>query len=368
MLDAARTLRPRGLSRRIGRAVVGLAALWGATAAAGASQDAPPLSEIAEASRVELGSAGVLYLYTAYLRTRVLPNRDDVVSALVVIHGYPRDANRTLDAGASAARRAGHASDTVVVAPLFQVAAPADKRCRYSGNPAAQLGDVLWSCASWLDGGLATGGGTTSFQALDKVVAGLRERWPRLRTITVAGFSAGAQFVQRYVGFARPPAGVHLRYVVSDPGTWLYFDQHRPAPQGGWTDCDSASCRFAWRLVGASADCPRPNQWKYGTDGLPAVLGSSAREARARYAAADLAYLEGELDQGDGPGTYYGLLDKSCAAELQGPDRLRRGLAYAAYDGRFLSAGRPLTIVGGCAHDVTCVFPSKDARRALFPR
>ncbi len=351
--------------RRASRAVLALAALSAAmmaTPGGGArAGDLPALSQMADGSTVDLGTSGVLHIYTARLPSGGLPRRDAVVSALIAIHGFPRDANRTLGAAALAAKRAGRESDTIAVAPLFQVSAAG--RCEFPGNPGAQPGDAVWTCDSWLDGGAAEGAGPTSFGAMDLLVADLARRWPHLRTITVAGFSAGAQFVQRYIGCARPAGG--QRYVVSDPGTWLYCEPERPVPRAGaWGRCRDAACDFTWR--GAGTACSQANRWKYGTEGLPAVLGSSADAARARYAAADITYLEGALDAGRRPDTYYGLLDKSCAAELQGPDRLHRGLAYAAYDRRFLSADHTLAIVPGCAHEVTCVFPSPTARAALF--
>ena len=171
--------------------------------------DAPQISTIAEASSVELDSSGVLEIYTARLASGEVPDSREVESALVVIHGYPRDANRTLEAGARAAKQAGRASDTVIVAPLFN--------------------------------------------------------------------------------------------------------------------------------------------------------------ARARYSKADVAYLEGELDTGEHQNAFFKILDRSCAANLQGPYRLQRGLAYAAYDKRFLVSNHALAIVPGCAHDVTCIFVSKTARPVLFP-
>jgi hypothetical protein len=262
----------------------------------------------------------------------------------------------------------------VVLAPLFQVAGSAARRCQFPGNPPAQSGDALWTCSSWINGGAAEGGGPSSFAALDALIAHVTQSWPRVRTITLAGFSAGAQFVQHYAGFARAPAGIRLRFVVADPGTWLYFDPQRPLPlldgqPADWTRCNDASCEFGWRLLdrAATTACPQANRWKYGTEALPPVLGSSANEARARYAAADASYLEGALDAGDRKGSFVGILDKSCAAELQGPFRLQRGLAYAAYAKRFLGANHPFAIVPGCAHDVTCVFPAETARGFLFP-
>lgn len=270
-------------------------------------------------------------------------------NVLIALHGHPRDADRTFDAALAAVRGGGALASTLVVAPVFQVDAARAARCRTPGVPAAAAGDALWTCASWMEGGRADSG-LTSFAALDALVVELARQWPSLRTVTIAGFSAGAQMVQHYIGFAAAaPAGVRVRHVVSDPGTWLYFDAFRPVPP-------------------ASGSCPDLDRWKYGTDGLPASLGREASVARRRYAAAEVHYMEGALDSGDAPGTYYRILDKSCAAMAQGADRLQRGLAYAAYDRAMLApaAQRQVTVVPGCAHDVACVFPSSAARSVLL--
>ncbi|AVT12829.1 hypothetical protein [Paracidovorax avenae] len=280
--------------------------------------------------------------------------------ALVAVHGHPRDAGKTFGAALQAVRDAGALRDTLVVAPVFQVAAGQAGRCSSPGVPPAQAGDLLWTCSSWIEGGpSANGARITSFAAMDALVAELVRRWPGLRTVTVAGFSAGGQMVQHYIGFANAAlagasssaATVALRYVVADPGTWLYFDAWRPHPP-------------------ADGTCPGVNRWKYGTDDLPAGLGRIAAQARERYAAADVHYLEGALDSSDARGTYYGILDKSCAAMAQGPYRLQRGLAYAEYEWTLLAPGRrrEVVVVPGCAHDVACVFPSEAARAVLLGR
>lgn len=291
---------------------------------------------------LDVPQAGGKLNYYASMAVGATPTR-----ALIAMHGHPRDANRTFDASLKAVRNAGALDNTLVVAPVFQVAAADAGKCHAPGTPDAQAGDLLWTCASWLEGGAsANGSGVSSFAAMDALVAEISARWPSLRGITVAGFSAGGQMVQHYIGFARPPVdGPALRYVVADPGTWLYFD---PRP-------------------GADA-CTGIDRWKYGTEGLPQNLGRNAAEARTAYVAADVRYLEGALDSTGGPGTAYRVLDKSCAAMAQGPYRLQRGQAFFEYDRTVLAPGRlrTLTIVPGCAHDVACVFPSDTARAALL--
>lgn len=323
--------------------------------------------------------AGSLHYYAS-----LSPGATQPQNALIVIHGHPRDANVSFLAGISTARKAGRLGDTLIVAPLFQVASDAARHCNTPGLPAAQPEDALWSCESWLDGGVSAGSqGISSFAALDALVGELKKQWPSLTTITFAGFSAGAQMLQRQIGFAaEAPAGMRLRYVVADPGTWLYFDPERPLVElngqaASSTDCgapaafpESCSIRFVKPgfALPAGENCAASNNWKYGTDHLPSHLQRSASEARAHYAAADIQYLEGELDSSDRKGSFYPILDKSCAAQLQGPYRLQRGVAYAAYDRQFLATdGRhSMTIVPACGHNVDCVLGAAEARNILF--
>jgi hypothetical protein len=270
-----------------------------------------------------------------------------VKNILIVIHGYPRDADRTYDAAATAASHAGRTADTLIVAPIFQVPMPEAAKCQFHGVPAAMANDALWHCDDWSNGSRASNGPVSSFGAMNDLQVALLKRYPTAHTITIAGFSAGGQYVQHYIGFASPPAGIKLRYVVSDPSAFVYFDPWRPRP--------------------GTAQCPGYDNWKFGTQALPADLGRSAPAARATYIKADIAYLEGALDTGSGPGTSYRLLEKSCGAKLQGLFRLQRGQAYAAYDARFLAHGaHPLTVVPGCAHAVNCVFTAPGAAAPLF--
>ena len=130
----------------------------------------PVLRDIADAYALSLeGQAGTLNYFVA--RRPSAPADDAATSALVALHGHPRDANKTLAAGELAARQAGRAADTLVVAPLFQVASPADERCHSAGVPAAQAGDALWTCSSWMAGGAAKGSSVSSFAALDQLLA-----------------------------------------------------------------------------------------------------------------------------------------------------------------------------------------------------
>lgn len=294
--------------------------------------------------------AGALHYYAS----RPVGERS-VQAALVVLHGHPRDASRSFAAGLQAARMAGRLADTLVVAPLYQVEDA--RHCSSPGEPSAQPGDARWTCGSWLAGEPSLGAHPISaFAALDALVIELVRQYPGLRNVTLAGFSAGAQMLQHSVAFAaEPPVGVGLRYVIADPGSWLYFDPVRPVAQGSG---------FVMELPAQA--CAGYNAWKYGTDALPAWLPADTGQARARYAAARVDYLEGGLDNSAGQGAFYPVLDKSCAAMLQGPFRLQRGLGFLAYERAVLKVQRRMLVVPGCGHRVECVLPSAEGRSLLF--
>ncbi|EIK95704.1 hypothetical protein PMM47T1_15001 [Pseudomonas sp. M47T1] len=258
------------------------------------------------------------------------PANTQARSALIVLHGFHHDARRTFDVGT------GLSPNGLVIAPLFQ---SRGSKCQAEDEPVPQAVELQWSCGGWAQGDPALNApSVTSFQAMDALIAEVHRQWPSVNTITVAGFSAGAQLVQHYIGFAAPQPG--LRFVVADPGSWLYFNSARPYPVG---------------------DCPALEQWKYGTRQLPSWLAHDGQAAAKQYAAAEVHYLAGTLDTGSGKGTAYKVLDRSCAAMAQGPFRLERAQAYAQ------AQGAPLIEAPGCGHDVACVFNAPAARAVLVP-
>ena len=302
-----------------------------------------------------------------------------ITRAVIAMHGHPRDANKTFNATLAAVKGGRALSNTLVVAPIYQVPTGQAKKCSTAGVPAATNSDLAWTCDTWLEGGVSNEGrGLSSFAVMDALVAQLQKDFPNLNTITIAGFSAGAQMVQHYIGFSSDVAStkLKLRFVVSDPGSWLYFDNVRAKPYLGdspvaWENCKGGAeglgdCEI--KFGQPAPGCAAANSWKYGLENLPSYLIRNSEQARARYASADVHYLEGALDSSKAKGTYYGILDKSCAAQAQGPYRLQRGVVFAAYSRAFLNPklNTRVTIVPNCAHDVACVFPSKQAQSVLL--
>ena len=80
----------------------------------------------------------------------------------------------------------------------------------------------------WRGGGDAAGVKLSSFEVVDAILLALgdKQRYPALKRVLVTGFSAGGQFVGRYVavgkGFVRE--GVEVRYAAMAPSTELRLD------------------------------------------------------------------------------------------------------------------------------------------------
>lgn len=310
---------------------------------------------------VELGRPGHRYKMPVYANRDL--TKDDlrgIKQVLIVIHGVKRDADQYFEtAEALVAADPARARDTLVLAP------------RFSGSiDSGFAGMAAWRKASWEDGqdSIQAAGRpapVASFQVLDDLLRSLndRKRLPSLTGLVLAGHSAGAQLVHRYAVLnnldgALRRDGLTLRYVIANPSSYLYLTNERPRADGkGYAPYERGIC-------------PTYNQYKYGTDKLPAY----ARETDdatlfVRYAARDVVYLLGGADNNP----EHRLLDKACGAEAQGATRLARGTGYVQYE-HVLAArgGKPVTLrhtafeVGGVGHDGKRMFGSICGVRALL--
>src|SRR5579885_1021502 len=140
-------------------------------------------------------------------RTHPMETRNEhVTRAFIFVHGILRDADNHFRTGVAAAFLASRLDDTIVVAPRFGSNSGAP------GNGAGDCRDKLapdeanWICENqrpdtWRSGGAAIGNDKlSSFDFIDEILRRLarKEFFPNLKTIIVAGHSAGGQFVMRY--------------------------------------------------------------------------------------------------------------------------------------------------------------------------
>lgn len=313
-----------------------------------------PVKVVADATLAVKGAggAGTFRLYVSRDWSKPDPS---VTRAEIVIHGRLRNADVYERSGETALAAAGPdaAARTILVTPQFLADPDA---------PAHDLPpDTLrWTVEGWMGGEPATAPApVSSFEALDAILARLSNKtlFPNLAAIVFAGHSGGGQVVQRYAAAFKADArlaqaGVHVRFVVANPSSYVYFSAERPSADGGFAPADAASC-------------PNVDRWKYGLPGRPPYAADrDAAALEAGYVGRDVVMLLGDKDVNpDHPA-----LDKSCAAEAQGPYRLLRGHNYF----RYLAARHPagsrhvLHEVPGVGHDGDAMLTSPCGLAALF--
>ena len=150
----------------------------------------------------------------------------------------------------------------------------------------------------WRGGGDANGYELSSYEIIDMLLAKFSDKkaFPNLKRVALVGFSAGGQFVGRYVAVGKGEVALHLElvYVAMAPSTYLITD---------------------------------PNEiWHYGLKGRPRYsrnlsdeqIMENLRSRRCLHACGDADVLEKSLD-------------KTPAAMKQGENRYLRFLNFQAH-------------------------------------
>ena len=294
---------------------------------------------------------GILPLYVSRDWSKPQP---DITRALLVFHGRLRNADVYNASGQQAVATAGdEGKHTILITPQFLDQMDID---------AFHLkNDVLrWTQEGWMGGEDALAPAPiSSFSAIDAILDRLSNRtlFPNLKEVVLAGHSAGGQVMQRYAVVGRGDAallkaGVHVRYVVANPSSYVYFSPDRPLADGSFGPYKGPSCKGY-------------NNWKYGViDPPPYVGNTSFADIEANYAKRDVIYLLG----GDDTDPNHPVLDKSCSGEAEGAYRLIRGTSYLHY----MQARHPNGLnqkaleVPGVGHDGDKMFNSSCGLFAIF--
>lgn len=339
--------------------------------AAGAAPCVSPVSGCAEWITLEGGPGRAM----VYRNHALGVKNDEITQVLVAIHGQGRDADNYYRHAVAAAFLAGALDRTLVISPKF---ASNDRECRDT----LRAEELNWQCGGperWTSGGPAMGRtDLTSFDYIDELLRRVakREVFPNLKSIVIAGHSAGGQYVTRYAMANRmhDRLGVPVTYVVSNPSSYTYPDALRPtvsalpaevaARAPGYTPGTPAKPPEAYVAYFDAPGCGGYDQWPYGMQkraGYAAKLDDEL--LKRQLAARPVVYLLGELDILP----LYGF-DSSCSAMAQGPTRLARGLAYHRYVNEKLGAAHKAVIVPACGHNARCMFGAEVALPVLFPR
>jgi pimeloyl-ACP methyl ester carboxylesterase len=308
---------------------------------------------------------------------------ENITRALVFVHGINRDADNHFRTVLAAAFLAGALNNSVIVAPRFA------SNSNAPGNQVGDCRDALapdeanWICEtpradSWRSGGGEVGNNQlSSFDFMDEIVRRLarKEVFPNLKSIVVAGHSAGGQFVIRYemANQVHDSVGVSISYVVSNASSYPYVDDLRPTLSALPTTIAAAAPGFVPPTPGVAPagfvpyadakNCAGYDNWPYG---LRSRVGYASRLAddqlKKQLATRPVTYLLGETDI-----LPLGVFDTSCPAIAQGPTRLARGLAFSRYVKERQGANHSTVVVPFCGHSARCVFTSDVALPLIFP-
>lgn len=291
---------------------------------------------------LDLASGGSI----RYYRSLPLSRNEAVRRAVIIVHGNGRNADDYFEHAIAAARREQRLEEALVLAPNF--------RTRKDGPTP---GEHHWSSQGWKIGNRSRDPARiSSFEVMDELLSRICSRtsasFPNLRTVVIAGHSAGAQFVNRYLaggsGCSNPT--VEVRYLVMNPSSYLYVDGRRRAAATG-----------PFRVP--DENCQDYDDYKYGLRERNAYMkGLTSNEIRRRLFTRHAWYLAGGTDTKAG-----GSLDQTCAARLQGPHRLARHANYRDYAALFEGwTGAAFIVVPGIGHSGRDMLASEAARRVAF--
>src|SRR4051812_175035 len=310
------------------------------------------------------------------------PN-EQITRAFIVLHGTSRDADDYFQTALAAAFLADGLKDTLIIAPRF-AASSGD-----TGNGVGSCRDALapreadWGCEvqrpnSWRSGGPELGGkGLTSYDYMDELLSLIAKKavFPNLRSIVLAGHSAGAQFVIRYQMSNRvhDSLRVPVSYIVANSSGYPYLDERRPTATAMPPDVAAAAPGYAsapsknppppFSLFADARNCGAFNDWPYG---LKNRVGYSSKvsdeELKRQIVERPMTFLLGEYDILPLAG-----FDNPCPAMAQGPTRLARGLVFNKYLEEQFQARHSAVVVPLCGHNARCMFTANDVLPLLFP-
>lgn len=325
---------------------------------------------------------------------------ENISDAVIIQHGNLRNADQYLCAAQNAISRVNDSS-TLILATQFLIHndscwnAKTDSLNKINIHEDTTCGYPIWSNEGWKDGLKSVNKPSIfSFDVYNIIINHLGDKsyFPNLRTITLFGFSAGAQTVLRYsmlpiVNIEKIPS---LRFVISDPSTFLYLNKERPFPNKtvGFAVPDSSWLQSSWQhnaIDGSdwtpawSDDCSGFNKWRYGFDDLTGYFEKHLSPSSIKltdiikkFGNRDIHYLIGTHDNRncrlhDFAGCNDNELVAVCKAMLQGENRLDRMLKWKNYLKHFFGYDvHSLVLAHGVGHNAVDMLTSPEGKCLVF--
>jgi hypothetical protein len=211
--------------------------------------------------------------YLPLLTTNNLEQQNKGIKNLVIlIHGYRENITAAFCSGLESLKQRNLTNEIALISPFFyhesisshlwmnqnssSSSAPTATVPLSSGSTGTGTGtgtasstplqSLYWKRnASWMSGADSSDVGMeyiahSSFDLLDDLYLIVTQRglFPSLERVTMIGFSAGAQLLNRYAWATTMDTHldplhssrqqIPIRYLISDPSSWLYFDEYRP--------------------------------------------------------------------------------------------------------------------------------------------
>ncbi len=251
----------------------------------------------------------------------------NVTGAIIVIHGFNRNADEYFENMLSVVQSLDLEDRIIVIAPDFST---------QDDNPDDQ--EILWTSNSWKVGSLSVYKTNkqqlSSFSVIDKIITDLNneQNYPDLNTILVTGHSAGAQYT--YLYSATNPVentlnNKELLYAVANSSSYLYLNELREADSNYYIP----------------SNCNNYNDWPFGLeDRNNYASNSSASEIIDQVIQRNVNYFNGLLDTAS--------LAYGCEYTLQGANRLDTGQRYFDFlNYYFPNHSHSFNTVSGASHD-----------------
>jgi hypothetical protein len=333
-----------------------------------------------------------------------------VTTAVIFIHGFGRNADDYFCNGSSAMKKI---PNSIAVTPWFGSSQVDGK---YWGNQNVSHKSAWWSTGGWNAGDNTSDNFASSYEILDQLLLALSDKvnFPKMKLISLVGFSAGAQMLQKYSFFSELKVSnkhAKVRVIISDPGSYTYLDATRPDG-----DCIALKntkehhvCKsFSIPKKKIINKCKGYNKFKYGLDKLDArnnfyvkkltskdlkSLKDSLKKKDIRFifgkhdvcnSGNDKLYKDynnddsckpskmpkdnkpknmcknphskGRVDACDTwPATTANVFDKKCQGMLQGSNRLQRGRNYLSYLHHTFGF-TPINSIFNGAHDANALY------------
>ncbi len=164
-----------------------------------------------------------------YVSNKSLLEADPAVDRIVfVLPGADRDANFVFNNVFQALKTLPVSENVLLISAQFLSEEDADM---------SQDNCIRWQGSDW-SAGLDSKWPSqiSSFEVLNEFILALLDtgHFPKVRTLVVAGHSAGGQFVNRFAAGSKPLQDglwgrkIAVLFVISNPSSYLYFDEKRP--------------------------------------------------------------------------------------------------------------------------------------------